>query len=200
MNTNDTPFYTLFSLESKEAALPLVATAYHESSLQFLEGIHRRKSEDLKLLLQAYGWKGLAAANPHAQEAAFMIVHHADYDIALQRDCHAQMLQSVREGNTQPSFLAFLTDRILCNEGHHQRFGTQVREVSNGCFVPKPIEDPDQVDVLRDEVGLMESLSEYLQRINNGDLVLFRPLLNGYAEELEEIKENKVIEFPKKKG
>ena len=93
-------------------------------------------------------------------------------------------------------FLAFLTDRILCNEGKHQRFGTQIREAANGCFVPKPIEDPDRVDELRAQAGIRESLSDYFIRVNNGDLLLYRPLLNGYAEELEEQKAKKVVEFP----
>jgi hypothetical protein len=106
------------------------------------------------------------------------------------------MLECALKGKVQLGFLAFLTDRILCNEGKHQRFGTQIREVMNGCFVPKPIEDPDHVDELRQKVGLFETITDYYQRVNNGDLLLYRPLLNGFAEELEARKASKVVEFP----
>lgn len=190
----------LFALEPKsDLPPPIVSPSYDPSSLKFLEGIHRRKSEGLKLLLKARGWPSSdKVKQPHAEEAAFMIVQHADYDPQLQRECHAMMVESVASGKTRPGLLAFLTDRILCNEGRHQRFGTQIREVTNGCFVPKPLEDPDHIDELRKQAGLDETLSDYLMRVNAGDLLLYRPLLDGYGEELEEIRLNKVVEFPVK--
>jgi hypothetical protein len=95
-------------------------------------------------------------------------------------------------------FLACLTDRILCNSGFHQRFGTQIREVSNGCFVPKPIEDPDLVDTLREKAGLKETLSDFLQRVNDGDLLLYRPLLKDYAYQMERAQPTNVLPFPQK--
>ncbi len=187
--------FTLASPEGLEA--PAASPLYHPSSLQFLENIHRRKSDALKEIVLNQGWPDSKSYDGHAEAAAFMIVQHADYDLEFQELCHTQMLAGLKKGRNSPGFLAFLTDRILCNKGKHQRFGTQIREVTNGCFVPKPIENPDTVDSLRKEVGLNESLSDYFLRVNNGDLLLYRPLLNGYAEELEERKEHKIIEFPK---
>ena len=188
----------LFSLASPEGLeAPATSPVYHPSSLQFLENIHRRKSDALKEIVLTQGWPDNKSYDGHAEAAAFMIVQHADYDLEFQELCHAHMLAGLKKGKNSVGFLAFLTDRILCNKGKHQRFGTQIREVTNGCFVPKPIEDPEKIDVLRRDVGLTESLSEYFLRINAGDLLLYRPLLNGYAEELEERKEHKVIEFPK---
>ncbi|MFO0388142.1 MAG: DUF6624 domain-containing protein [Alphaproteobacteria bacterium] len=187
----------LFSLASPEGLeAPLASPVYHPSSLQFLESIHRRKSDALKEIVLKQGWPDNKSYDGHAEAAAFMIVQHADYDLEFQELCHKYMLGGVKLGCTSPGFLAFLTDRILCNQGKHQRFGTQIREVTNGCFVPKPIENPDTVDALRREVGLTESLSDYFLRVNNGDLLLYRPLLNGYAEELEMRREHKIIEFP----
>ncbi len=188
----------LFSLASPEGLeAPAISPLYHPSSLQFLENIHRRKSDALKEIVLTEGWPDNKSYDGHAEAAAFMIVQHADYDPAFQELCHAKMLAGVKKGRNSTGFLAFLTDRILCNKGKHQRFGTQIREADNGCFVPKPLEDPDSVDTLRSEVGLIESLSDYFLRVNNGDLLLYRPLLNGYAEELEERKAHKILEFPK---
>ena len=191
---------TLFSLAPKTGDHPTVsANAPSASALEFLEQIHRRNSEALKTIIHSNGWPSAMTVSKDAEAAAFMIVQHADYDPVFQRACHVLLLESVLCGDTQEiGFLAFLTDRILCNEGLHQRFGTQIREVTNGCFVPKPMEDPEEVDEIRLRAGLKETLSDYLQRINDGDLLLYRPLLNGYAEQLEHAKENKVIPFPSK--
>lgn len=190
----------LFSLQNPEGSgKPAISPIYDASSLQFLEGIHRRKSESLKLLIAAQGWPSEENVGEHGEAAAFMIALHADYDPELQHLCHAMLMGSVAQGKTKNfGFLAFLTDRILCNEGKFQRFGTQIREVTNGCFVPKPIENPDTVDELREAGNVRETLSEYLNRVNGGDLLLTRRVLNGYAEELEYIKEHKVVEFPNK--
>lgn len=193
-----TDFQTLFRLSNPESLPPpAVSPAYDPSSLAFLEQFHRRKSDTLKGMIALQGWPELGEYSEDQQAAAFMIVVHADYDPDFQLACHALMLESAKSGKTKPGFIAFLTDRILCNQGKYQRFGTQIREVSNGCFVPKPIEDSDRVDELRSQAGLDETLSDYFARVNTGDLLLYRHLLGDYAEELEHRKETKVIEFPK---
>jgi hypothetical protein len=195
-----TDLESLFSLTPKTESQAAQATnAPSQSALDFLEQIHRRNSETLKAIIHDSGWPSAELVSSNAEAAAFMIVQHADYDPIFQRACHMLLMESVACGETlEIGFLAFLTDRILCNEGRLQRFGTQIREAGNGCFVPKPMEDPDHVDELRERVGLKETLSDYLQRINDGDLLLYRPLLNGYAEQLEHAKENKIIPFPSK--
>lgn len=183
----------LFTLSTSAEAPPKVSPAYNLSSLRFLEGIHRRKSEALKGFIAENGWPTASRFGDDMEEASFLVALHSDYDPQFQMMCHALMLQLARQGRLKLGYLACLTDRILCNLEKHQRFGTQIREVENGCFVPKPLEDPDHVDDLREEVGLKETLAEYLQRINAGDLVFYRPLLGG--NETAASPEN-VIPFP----
>lgn len=196
--TEITDLSSLFSLESPLPP-PTIPTAPSESAREFMQQIHRKNSELLKGIIQERGWPDDQEEEGNAIAAAFIIALHADYDLPLQRQCHALMMDAYARGQHIPlGFIAFLTDRILSNEGHHQRFGTQIREVNNGCFVPKPMEDPDRVDELREQVQLHESLSEYFQRVNDGDLMLYRRLLGEYANKLEEIRSNKVIPFPKK--
>lgn len=192
-------FVSLFALTNPEGLPPpAVCPAYDSSALQFLESFHRRKSDALKMIVEAQGWPQLGEYDEDQQAAAFIIVQHADYDPDLQQHCHRLMLESAGQGKTKLGFLAFLTDRILCNQGKYQRFGTQIREVTNGCFVPKPIEDSEQVDSLREQAGLNETLSDYYARVNTGDLLLYRYLLGDYALELEHRKETKVIDFRRK--
>ena len=186
---------TLFSLSPLARELPELtfSTAYSDSALQFLESIHRRQSEALKSVIADFGWPDESVMGEHATDAAFMVAQHADYDPDFQLLCHTLMLREVKAGRMKPAYLAFLTDRILCNQGHYQRFGTQLREAPNGCYVPKPMEDAGQVETLREEVGIAESLDDYMMRINSGDMLFYRTLLQGYADELEDRKLNKVV-------
>jgi len=192
----------LFSLTEPDDLPPLAASpAYHPSSLAFLSALRRQKSEMLKSIIAENGWPDTLRCGDKAEAAAFMIAVHADYDVEFQIACHRLLIESAMRGaTTRLGFLAFLTDRILCNQGKHQRFGTQIREVENGCFVPKPMQDADHIDDLRAQAGLSETLSDYYMRINRGDMLLYRPLLNGYAEELEHIREHKVVPlFPEER-
>lgn len=182
----------LFSLESALPP-PSVSPAPSASALEFLQGIHRRNTEMLRSIVSEQGWPLPTAQGENPSSAAFIIALHSDYDMPFQRLCHGLMLAGAKLGQVPLGFVAFITDRILANSGHHQRFGTQIREVHNGCFVPKPMEDPENIDILREHVGLGETLSEYFQRVNDGDLLLYRRLLGHYAEELEEIRANKVV-------
>ena len=191
---------TLFALsEPEDMDPPSISTAYDPSSLEFLAGIHQAKSERRKYFVLKSGWPSAGLYGEDAEAAAFMIAQHADYDPEFQILCHRLMLESAKRGTTKPGFLAFLTDRILCNQGKHQRFGTQIREVTNGCFVPKPMQDAEHIDELRTQAGLDESLSDYYARINGGDLLLCRPLIGDL--DLEHYatapRECEVIEFPR---
>lgn len=194
MSTSD-----LFTLHSPpDTPAPKHSTQFFASSLDFLAQFHRKKSEDLKALLAAQGWPYANEYGEHAEATAFIIALHSDYDLDFQILCHGYLMKGLEQGRGNTAFLAFLTDRILCNKGLHQRFGTQFREAPNGSFVPKCLEDSDAVDALREQVGLGETLSDYMQRTNDGDVVSYRVILHGYVEELEEQKQNKVIDFPRK--
>lgn len=201
----DSRLLALFSLESPEGLeAPHIDTRWAASSLSFLAGIHGQKSTALKQIVNENGWPQDEQYIDHAEAAAFMIVLHADYDLEFQVQCHGLMLELATRGKIARGYLAFLTDRILCNKGLHQRFGTQIREATNGYFVPKALEHDDEaeVDSLRKEAGLHESLFAYYQRINSGDLLLPRPLLGAYADiwEHRPADDHQVIAFPKKDG
>lgn len=198
----DSHLLALFSLNPPEGLeAPHVPTQWAPSSLAFLASIHQPKSDALKAIVEEHGWPQDEQYTDHAEAAAFMITLHADYDLNFQKHCHGLMLELATHGKIQLGYLAYLTDRILCNEGHHQRFGTQIREATNGCFVPKPLENEDEaeVDALRKEAGLMESMLDYYQRVNGGDLLLPRPLIGAYADIWEhKPADSNVISFPKK--
>ncbi|MCP4246955.1 MAG: hypothetical protein GY778_07885, partial [bacterium] len=59
--------------------------------------------------------------------------------------------------------LAYLTDRVLVQEGKPQRYGTQFF-AKDGVFKLNPIEDEAYVDARRKEVGL-GPLAEYVKQV-----------------------------------
>ena len=68
---------------------------------------------------------------------------------------------AVHKGNAKPWHFAFLTDRILMNQGKPQVYGTQT-VIIDGRTLPVPLQNPREVDALRKSIG-MESLDEYMQ-------------------------------------
>jgi hypothetical protein len=57
--------------------------------------------------------------------AAWVIAQHLDHDPALQRRCLELLERAVAAADADAESLAFLTDRVLVNEGRPQRYGTQ---------------------------------------------------------------------------
>ena len=72
------------------------------------------------------------------------------------------MRKAIKEGNAKPWQYAFLQDRILMSQGKPQIYGTQkvVSEDPHKSYLI-PLQDPDNVDSLRAEVG-MDPLKEDL--------------------------------------
>ena len=62
---------------------------------------------------------------PESQQAshdAWLLAQHADHHVTLQRRC----LDAMRQAGAEASLIAYLTDRVLLNEGQPQIYGTQL--------------------------------------------------------------------------
>lgn len=88
-------------------------------------------------------------------QQAWLLVQHADADLAFQKDCLARLERAVAAGDASPADLAYLHDRVAVGEKRKQRYGTQ--------YGP-PIEDEANVDARRAAVGL-GTLAEYQAEI-----------------------------------
>lgn len=74
------------------------------------------------------------------------------------------MREAVKIGNANGSALALLEDRVALGEGKRQIYGSQIGYDSQTKInYVLPLDDPDNVDKRRAEVGL-GSLSEYVKR------------------------------------
>ncbi len=133
--------------------------------------------ERIYYILDNYGWLGEEAVGSEANETLFLGIQHVD-DVKVQATYMPMLRQAVQEGKADGWHLAFLTDRILMNQGRKQIYGTQkvLSSVPGRSYII-PLEYPEKVDELRHEVGLQSlgedlekegmhwDLNEYLQRL-----------------------------------
>lgn len=147
----------LYVEKEKAANTKLVAQTKEK-----MKSIDEESAGAIQKIVDEYGWLGADIVGNQANETLFLGIQHVD-DLVVQEKYLPLLQQAVNERKAEPWQLAFLTDRMLMNQGKKQRYGTQLI-LSNKEYGPYivPLEDPDQVDELRRKVGL-EPLGEYVQ-------------------------------------
>jgi hypothetical protein len=115
-------------------------------------------------ILDEKGWVGKDKIGKLANNTFFVVIQHSD--LKTQQKYLPMMHKAVKEGKSEASWLALLEDRIALGEGRRQIYGTQIYwdKETNKSYVA-PLEDPDNVDVRRKEVGL-DPLAHYLKQWN----------------------------------
>lgn len=109
-------------------------------------------------ILDKYGWLGINEIGEKANMALFLVIQHAD---SLTHATYLPMMrQAVKDGKAKASDLALLEDRLLCEQGKPQIYGSQVRTLKTGKAAFFPIKDERNVNKRRAAVGL-EPLEEY---------------------------------------
>lgn len=138
-------------------------------------------------IIDEFGWLGESRIGSEANQTLFLTIQHVD-DLIVQEKYLPILEQAVKDGNAEAWQFAFLTDRILMNQGKYQIFGTQIitGEKPEDSYIV-PLQNPEKVDELRQEVGL-ESLNDYLQE-------------EGMEWNIEKYKENlpRILELYKKR-
>jgi hypothetical protein len=139
-----------------------------ESDFEVMRAMDERHAARMAEIIGTCGWPGILLVGEDGSNAAWLLVQHADHDVALQRRALALLERAVGGGEARPDHAAYLHDRVAVNGGFLQRYGTQGRCVEPGQWDPHDLEDPDRVDELRASVGL-PTLNEY------------RLLMDGYC-------------------
>jgi hypothetical protein len=114
----------------------------------------------VKSILDKYGWLGADVVGGQGNSTLFLVIQHSDQ--TTQEKYLPMMREAVKNGKAKGSSLALLEDRVALGQGKRQIYGSQIgRDSETQMHYVLPLEDPDNVDKRRAEVGL-GLLSEYL--------------------------------------
>jgi hypothetical protein len=115
-------------------------------------------------ILDKYGWLGPEIIGEQGNSTLFLVIQHAD--ITTQQKYLPMMREAVKKGNARASSLALLEDRILLRTGKNQIYGSQIGiDSETNLNYVLPLDDPDNVDKRRAEVGL-QPLADYISHWN----------------------------------
>lgn len=118
----------------------------------------------VKYILDTYGWLGADSIGISGNEALFLVIQHADLE--TQEKYFPMMKAAVADGTLEKSSFALLQDRMNLSQGKKQIYGSQIRrDNQTNLYYVRPLEDPDNVNMRRKEVGL-ESLEDYVKMWN----------------------------------
>ena len=129
--------------------------------IEKLNAVDRANTARMKEIVAAYGFPERSLVGMDGARAAWLLVQHADHDVGFQRKCLNQMERLAGRDEALRADLAYLTDRVLVNEGKPQRYGTQFHTV-DGKLQPRPMENPERIDELRRSAGL-STMKEYIE-------------------------------------
>lgn len=108
----------------------------------------------LKAQLSQGGWFTVSKYGADADMAAWLLVQHADRDVAFQADVLRILEPFVATRETAQTNYAYLYDRVAVNGGRPQRYGTQGLCTAAGVWQPREVERPEKLDERRAAVGL----------------------------------------------
>lgn len=118
-----------------------------------MEGVHRENAARLREIILRVGWPGETLVGKDGAHAAWRIAQHSIGEPAFMRACHKLLDEASQRGEAPRWQYAMMDDRIRAFEGLPQRYGSQLRDTVNG-LAPYPLEDANQVEQWRAEVGL----------------------------------------------
>lgn len=138
----------------------LGAVEYHPR----IKAVHERNNARIKDIIEQYGWPGIGLVGKEGAEAAWLIVQHAVLDTEFMGSCLELLREAVRSGEAEGRHFAYLQDRVLIMSGRPQIYGTQHDVDEHGIAFSLPMENPEDVDNVRREMGL-GTLAEAKSRI-----------------------------------
>jgi hypothetical protein len=119
--------------------------------------------ERVSAILDKYGWLGPDVVGDSGTDALFFVIQHSG--LTNQEKYLPLIKEAVKNGKAKATELALLEDRVNIGENKKQIYGSQIVSNSTGGLVVAPMEDPDNVDKRRAEMGL-ESMADYCKNFN----------------------------------
>ena len=107
----------------------------------------------VKAILDKYGWLGEDVVGGQGNSTLFLVIQHSNQK--TQEKYLPMMREAVKNGKADGSSLALLEDRVALGQGKRQIYGSQIgRDPDTKLYFVLPLEDPDNVDKKRADVGL----------------------------------------------
>jgi hypothetical protein len=131
--------------------------AVHDTS-HMDETVDKEHAEELKRIIETYGWPTVSLVGKPASRAAWLLAQHADHDVLFQERC-LRLMKQAPPGEVQLADVAYLEDRVRCAQGRPQLYGTQFDNPGTR-FGPKAVQDRAHLDQRRTAMGL-SSFEEY---------------------------------------
>jgi len=125
------------------------------------ENIDKNNTNRMKQIIDEIGWPTISKVGKEPSSNAWLLVQHADHDVEFQKYC-LSLMQAQPSHEIDSRDIARLTDRICVNTQKPQVYGTQFTQDSSGKFIPREIEDPENVDERRKEMG-MDTLADNIE-------------------------------------
>jgi hypothetical protein len=169
---------TLLALQGRDLALREELQAegtLHGGYHPRMEEVHRDNAQQLRELIERFGWPNERLAGSDGAEAAWLIAQHAIAEPDFMRACCSLLEHEVASGTVPKWQLAYLDDRVRVSEGRLQRFGTQFEVTPEGPELC-PVENPDSLDERRLQAGL-GPIAERLESMKNSP----RPTAEEFA-------------------
>lgn len=143
---------------------PALGYAYRIVALKGC-GVDEANTAWLRERVATHGWFTISAHGPEADQAAFVLIQHADRNPAFQAEMLAKLEKLVQTGETRPLNYAMLFDRVAMHQGRPQRYGSQGRCTGDGHWTAFETEDPATLDQRRASVGLQPH-ADYVAQIS----------------------------------
>jgi hypothetical protein len=119
--------------------------------------------EEAKRIIKQYGYPGYSLVGESGSGWFWAIVQHCDDEPEFQQKVLTLMEKEVKRHNASGENFAYLTDRVLVNQGHKQLYGTQTRlNEQTKHYIPFPTQDSLHIDDRRKAVGL-SPINDYLK-------------------------------------
>ena len=128
-----------------------------------VEQNRRKNTSFLKEIVTKYGWPSRKVMGSAASHWAWYIVQHSDEDVAFQEECLEKM-GKLPSDEVDFYDLAYLSDRVRVNKHLPQLYGTQHKS-ENGVRKMLSVENMDELEIRRKEVGLDESFEDHHKRV-----------------------------------
>lgn len=119
----------------------------------------------LKEFIHKNGWPVIEKYGPVADNAAWLIVQHADRDLSFQKEVLLLFEARLKSPFFNLPNYAYLYDRVMVNSSKPQRYGTQIH-CESGAVAPRRLEDKSNLNDLREEMGL-GPIESYLALFNH---------------------------------